>query len=225
MMIFNKMFLACTLSKRSELIGFCVLFCQYQQETVGASIYTLVKSVFNGSDIPNQLNKTFIILITRTNQPSYLKIYHLIRLSTVIYKTIIKIMANRLKTIIPDVIVLTQMSFVLVNTLQRTLSLITWEIIHTMQQEKEKFGQMLIKVDLEKAYDQLSWEFIYETLREVNLPTELIRLTTDCISSTTMQVLWNGEYKDYFPPSRGIRKGDPISPYIFVLCIERLKLS
>lgn len=76
-----------------------------------------MKSVFNGSDIPNQLNKTFIILITRANQPSYLKIYHLINLSTVIYKTIIKIMANRLKTIIPDVIVLTQMSFVLVNTL------------------------------------------------------------------------------------------------------------
>lgn len=66
-----------------------------------------MKSVFNGSDIPNQLNKTFIILITRTNQLSYLKIYHLIRLSTVIYKTIIKIMANRLKTIIPDLIVLT----------------------------------------------------------------------------------------------------------------------
>lgn len=107
MMIFNKMFLACTLSKRSELIGFCVLFCQYQQETVGASIYTLVKSVFNGSDIPNEVNKTFIILITRANQPSYLKIYHLINLSTVIYKTIIKIMANRLKTIIPDLIVLT----------------------------------------------------------------------------------------------------------------------
>lgn len=84
---------------------------------------------------------------------------------------------------------------------------------------------MLIKVDLEKAYDQLSWEFIYETLREVNLPTELIRLTTDCISSTTTQVLWNSEYKDYFSPSRGIRKGDPILPYIFVLCIERLMLS
>lgn len=76
-----------------------------------------MKSVFNGSDIPNEVNKTFIILITRTNQPNYLKIYHLISLSTVIYKTIIKIMANRLKTIIPDVIVLTQMSFVLVNTL------------------------------------------------------------------------------------------------------------
>lgn len=59
----------------------------------------------------------FLIKSTRTDQPSYLKMYHLISLNTVIYKTIIKIMANRLKTIIPYVIVLTQMSFVLVNTL------------------------------------------------------------------------------------------------------------
>lgn len=142
-----------------------------------------MKSVFNGSDIPNEVNKTFIILITRTNQLSYLKIYHLIRLSTVIYKTIIKIMANRLKTIIPDLIVLTVCfgKHVIENIVINYLG----NYPHHATGERE-FGQMLIKVDLEKAYDQLSWEFIYETLREVNLPTELIRLTTDCISSTTM---------------------------------------
>lgn len=105
-----------------------------------------MKSVFNGSDIPNQLNKTFIILITRTNQLSYLKIYHLIRLSTVIYKTIIKIMANRLKTIIPDLIVLTVCfgKHVIENIV------ITWEIIHTMQQEKESLDKCLLRLILRR---------------------------------------------------------------------------
>lgn len=81
---------------------------------------------------------------------------------------------------------------------------------------------MAIKVDLEKAYDRLSWDFIYETLREFGLPTILVRLIMECITTATMQLLWNGEITEIFTPSRGIRQGDPISPYIFVLCIERL---
>lgn len=81
---------------------------------------------------------------------------------------------------------------------------------------------MAIKVDLEKAYDRLSWDFIYETLREFGLPTVLVQLIMECITTATMQLLWNGEITESFTPSRGIRQGDPISPYIFVLCIERL---
>ncbi|KAL9412228.1 hypothetical protein AB3S75_045787 [Citrus x aurantiifolia] len=81
---------------------------------------------------------------------------------------------------------------------------------------------MAIKVDLEKAYDRLSWEFIKETLEFVGLPTNFIRIIMECITSGSMQILWNGKLTESFKTSRGIRQGDPISPYIFVLCIERL---
>lgn len=81
---------------------------------------------------------------------------------------------------------------------------------------------MAIKLDLEKAYDSLSWSFIHETLLETGISNELIRIIMERITAVRMNVLWEGEFTEDFMPSRGIRHGDPISPYIFVLCIERL---
>ena len=100
--------------------------------------------------------------------------------------------------------------------------IIAQEIIHWMRKNTGKIGHMVIEVDLEKAYDRLRWDFIHETLSEVGLPAQFIRLIMDCITSPTMQLSWNGELTDSFTPSRGIRQGDPLSPYIFVLCVERL---
>ena len=81
---------------------------------------------------------------------------------------------------------------------------------------------MAVKVDLEKAYDRLSWRFVQETLQEVGLPEQFIQLIMGCLSTAQMNVLWNGEMTEVFRPGRGIRQRDPLSPYIFVLCIERL---
>ena len=81
---------------------------------------------------------------------------------------------------------------------------------------------MAIKVYLEKAYDRIRWEFIHDTLKDVGLLKEFIRIVMECITTARMQILWEGELTEKFSPSRGIRQGDPLFPYIFVLCIEYL---
>lgn len=81
---------------------------------------------------------------------------------------------------------------------------------------------MAIKIELEKAYDKLEWNFIRDTLITANLRTDLIDIIMSCISSVSTSILFNGEALESIYPSRGIRQRDPISPYIFILCMEYL---
>lgn len=81
---------------------------------------------------------------------------------------------------------------------------------------------MTIKIDLEKAYDKIKLDFFQETLNDFGRPSNILDLIWSCISTTRMRMLWNGEVLEEFSPRKGIRQGDPLSMYLFVLFLERL---
>lgn len=81
---------------------------------------------------------------------------------------------------------------------------------------------MAIKVDIEKAYDKLRWDFIRVIFMEIHIPHQMINTVMACISSSQMNILWNGAKSKEYSPSRGIRQGDPLSPYIVILCMDKL---
>ena len=97
------------------------------------------------------------------------------------------------------------------------------ELIHSLDKLKGKVGFMAIKVDLVKAYDRLEWSFIRNVLKAFRFPDELIKLIMSCVTFTTISILLNGVKLSSFQPTRGIRQGNPLSPYLFILCMEYLR--
>ncbi|XP_026410688.1 uncharacterized protein LOC113305915 [Papaver somniferum] len=81
---------------------------------------------------------------------------------------------------------------------------------------------MAIKLDLSKAFDRLEWVFIIEVFRKLGFSEDWCQIIFQCISSVSYSVLINGSPGEDFAPSRGIRQGDCISTYIFILCMEIL---
>lgn len=103
-------------------------------------------------------------------------------------------------------------------------AIILQEIVHHMAGKRNQNQNIIFKLDLEKAYDSVSWDFLRDTPQFFNFPSAVIELIMFWVSSSSLTLLWNGLKLDPFAPSRGLRQGDPLSPYLFVLCMERLAI-
>lgn len=133
----------------------------------------LVKNVFKNKCITGDLNFTLLVLIPKIKNPTSLKMYCPISLCNVAYKTITKVIANRLQTILPQLVGPHQTSFVPGRHITENI-VITQEMVHSIRKKTGHRGFMAIKVDLENAYDRLCWDFINETLYEALIPSDLI---------------------------------------------------
>jgi hypothetical protein len=101
-------------------------------------------------------------------------------------------------------------------------ALLAQEIMHHIHKSKSKYGTLAAEIDLEKAYDRVNWGFLEATLEEFGFPEVTVKLKMHCVKSASLALLWNGSKLPSFIPTKGLDRGDPMSPYLFVICMEKL---
>ena len=135
------------------------------------------------------------------------------------YKIVVKLLANRIKKVMPAIIEETQFAFIEGRHLLQSV-LITNEVIDEARRSHNPC--LIFKVDFEKAYDSVSWEFLLYMLRRLGFNLLWIKWIEGCIKSVSMSVLVNGSPTHEFLPQREIRQGDPLAPFMFNVVAEAL---
>lgn len=188
--------------------GFHAIFYQKLWNIVGKTVVDMAMGFFRTGRLPKGLNDTLITLIPKVDNPEKPANFRPISLCNVSYKIITKAMTIRLKKLMTEVVGPNQSSFVPNRQITDNI-LIYQETLNTMRRKRNGKGMMVLKIDLEKTYNRLSWDFIKDTLEEVGLGDDWTRNIMACVESSRLAILWEREQTQYFKAGRGIRKGAP----------------
>ncbi|KAI9174132.1 hypothetical protein LWI28_012433 [Acer negundo] len=189
-------------------------------DIVGEDVINAIQEFFRSGHLLKELNATIISLVPKVPNPSMMKDFRPIFCCNTLYKIIAKIITNRIKPCLPDIISPSQSAFVAGRSIGDNI-LLAQELMRNYHTD---IGcpRLALKVDLMKAFDMVDWGFLLETLAAFHFQPRVIKWIKACLTTPKFSISLNGELAGFFSGKRGLRQGDPMTPYLFVIAMEVL---
>ncbi|GKV09634.1 hypothetical protein SLEP1_g21105 [Rubroshorea leprosula] len=167
----------------------------------------------------NFIKKMWDIIKGEKENPQGLNDYRPISLIGCMYKILSKLLANRLRKVMGSIISENQTAFIGGRQIMDGI-VITNEVIHDLKRRKKE--GLIFKADFEKAYDNVDWEFLDYMLSKLGFNLKWRSWMKECLSTASISVLVNGSPTEEFNAGKGLRQGDPLSPFLFLVVAEAL---
>lgn len=195
--------------------GMPAIFYKKIWSTVGDDVVQEVLHVLQGGSIPEGWNETIVVLNPKVQNPDRIKDVRPISLCNVVCKLVSKVVANRLKTILDDLISPNQSAFV-PGRLISDNTILAYEMTHFMRRKRRgKDVYMALKLDMSKAYDRVEWPFLSGMMTRMGFADCFVQLVMKCVTTMSYRFWVNGDITDVVTPGRGLSQSRPtFSSYV-----------
>ncbi|GJY03288.1 RNA-directed DNA polymerase, eukaryota, reverse transcriptase zinc-binding domain protein [Tanacetum coccineum] len=199
--------------------GFTFSFFTTFWDTIEEDVVSFVQEFSTFHEIPKGCNPSFIALIRKVSNAKFVSDFQPISLIGCQYKIIGKLLANRLSNVIRDCISPVQSAFIKVRYILDGPLILNEVLVEYRKHHKEL---LVFKVDFEKAFDSLRWDFLDAVMGKIGFGIKWRSWISGCLRNARSSVLVNGSPTKEFELFKGLRQGDPLSPFLFILAMEGL---